>query len=480
MKKLLLLVFIILWGGMGLQSQSMWEWTDPAPLTDSLTDNTNADLFFTWNENALYLIWEKATDSTASSIFMDNILDTVGPIEVIADSAVHYRNPRVMYAEDSQNPEHEFHILYESDQNGNLDIYYVTYKSDGTYSPPTALVNKPGDESHFSVGREVLWWDNFSYCRNAVAFIRNDSLLAINLMSEGQTVFWSEEIFIDTPVSDQPLITGKGYASTINYLKADTLEKHIFSSWCDQNGVWNEPEILYDSFDCRNPDNILHRDGLIWSSHKDTSWRIIHNSWYPGFYTYDFHNNVSFDPTAVGIAYGVEFIDGWVATPYKDNGVNEIFMTQDYSMEFSNFSNSGTENRNPNAFEGEPEFGVYYCWFDYLVWESYRNGHWQIWYTKVLQCAGSVQEGSESINVLSPYPNPFTNNINIEFNLMIQEKVTINIFDLMGKNLAKLTDQEYNQGTHQLRWDGSNLPAGVYLLKLTAGGTMFTTKVVKE
>ena len=484
MKTILFGIIISLLISVSVHSQGFWEWTDPLPLTDSLSDNTNPDLYLSggYGGDELIMVWEKSFDSTSIAIYFDNILDSNAAIEVLYDSLTKYTNPKIIDASTAQFPDYKFHILYETNQNGNLDIYYITYLIDGSFTVPTALINTNFDEIKFNVGRESFWWDSYAYNRNSVAFIRNDSLLVINQMQDGGVVFWGSEIFIDSPVNDRPLILGSGYASTINYLKSDSIEKHIFLTWSDQYGNWNEPEIFYDSTNCRNINNILHYNELIWSTYIDTSWRIMHDNWYTGYFIYNISNSTPFDPATVGIAYGVKstYIDGWVATPFPENYINEIYMNEwPGGDDFSNFSNSGTENRNPNTFEGEHYGGSYYCWYDYLVWESYRNGHWQIWTSKVIQCAGFIGEENVTESFLSIHPNPFTHETTLEFTLDTRSDVTIEIYDNRGMHISTIANRIYDQGEHQLRWDGEGLVAGIYIIKMIVGDMVYTSKVVK-
>ncbi|MEN8225791.1 MAG: hypothetical protein ABFS05_10575, partial [Bacteroidota bacterium] len=281
-----------------VKTQNFWEWTEPAALTDSISDNINADLYFNWDfgDDNVFMVWEKSFDSISTAIYFDNILDTNAPIAVISDSAIQYTNPRIINASNALYPDYQFHVLYETNQNGNIDIYCVTYLTDGSFTQAEAIVNTLSDELNFNVGVESLWWPGDEICKNVVAYIKNDSLFAIHQMQDGTEIYWSNEIFIDNPVNEMPLLSGICYGSKLRYLKADPIENHIFSSWCDHNGNWNIPEVFYDSTNCRNMNNILHRDGIIWSTYEDSVWKITHDNYYPGYYTYDISKSTPFDP----------------------------------------------------------------------------------------------------------------------------------------------------------------------------------------
>ena len=43
------------------------------------------------------------------------------------------------------------------------------------------------------------------------------------------------------------------------------------------------------------------------------------------------------------------------------------------------------------------------------------------------------------------------------------------VYDVMGREVARLVDQPMSAGTHAVTWDASGLPSGTYLYRLTAG-----------
>lgn len=66
------------------------------------------------------------------------------------------------------------------------------------------------------------------------------------------------------------------------------------------------------------------------------------------------------------------------------------------------------------------------------------------------------------------YPNPFNSSTIISYNLPKSEHVTIIIFDLLGKEIAKLIDKEMNAGMHTIVFAPQlyNLASGVYIYRL--------------
>jgi len=64
------------------------------------------------------------------------------------------------------------------------------------------------------------------------------------------------------------------------------------------------------------------------------------------------------------------------------------------------------------------------------------------------------------------YPNPFNPSTTIRFSLPQREEVTLKIFDYTGRELATLVNASLPAGGHQVAFDATNLPSGVYLYQI--------------
>jgi hypothetical protein len=71
-------------------------------------------------------------------------------------------------------------------------------------------------------------------------------------------------------------------------------------------------------------------------------------------------------------------------------------------------------------------------------------------------------------------PNPFSTKVIIRYQLFQVERVAIKIFDVTGKRIATITDQNQSAGMHSTAWDSGELSSGVYFCRFTAGGTTIT------
>ena len=72
------------------------------------------------------------------------------------------------------------------------------------------------------------------------------------------------------------------------------------------------------------------------------------------------------------------------------------------------------------------------------------------------------------------YPNPFNPDTQIRFHLARQGTVTLKVFDLLGREVARLASGEYARGSHAVRFDASALATGVYVSRLETEVQVFT------
>ncbi len=76
------------------------------------------------------------------------------------------------------------------------------------------------------------------------------------------------------------------------------------------------------------------------------------------------------------------------------------------------------------------------------------------------------------------YPNPFNPSTQISFNLPARAKVSLEIFDLMGRKVQTLISGDLPAGNHLQVWNATNFPSGVYFYRLRAGAFSETKKLI--
>ncbi|NBC01894.1 MAG: T9SS type A sorting domain-containing protein [Bacteroidetes bacterium] len=82
------------------------------------------------------------------------------------------------------------------------------------------------------------------------------------------------------------------------------------------------------------------------------------------------------------------------------------------------------------------------------------------------------------------YPNPSAGAVTIEFSLPEALPTQLEVFDVLGRQVARLHEGELGPGTHSLTWEGllphgSPAASGVYLVRLHAGGETRTKRLTR-
>lgn len=83
-----------------------------------------------------------------------------------------------------------------------------------------------------------------------------------------------------------------------------------------------------------------------------------------------------------------------------------------------------------------------------------------------------------SVRLHNNYPNPFNPSTTIEFEIPKRNKVTIKVYDILGKEVAVLVDKVVEAGVYRTFWDASDFSSGVYLYKLESSGFTQTKKML--
>ena len=76
------------------------------------------------------------------------------------------------------------------------------------------------------------------------------------------------------------------------------------------------------------------------------------------------------------------------------------------------------------------------------------------------------------------FPNPFNPNTTIRYDVKTKGDVEMKIFDLLGREVVTLVNENQTPGTYEVVFDASSLPSGVYFYKLQAGDFIETRKMV--
>ena len=94
---------------------------------------------------------------------------------------------------------------------------------------------------------------------------------------------------------------------------------------------------------------------------------------------------------------------------------------------------------------------------------------------------GILDNGSDvpnSFGLAQNYPNPFNPVTTIGYSLPKQTRVTLRIYDVLGRELATLVNETQSPGRKSVEFDAGTLSSGVYYYRLEAGNYIETKKLI--
>lgn len=155
-------------------------------------------------------------------------------------------------------------------------------------------------------------------------------------------------------------------------------------------------------------------------------------------------------------------------------------------------------NKDGKIFAGganaSSDYGVYYSENNGVSWTYIKNGYRMIDNQAKLQSLFAASDGHlfagtnvglfrsvekttgivqttvntpKEFSLDQNYPNPFNPGTNIRFSIPKSAYVTLKVFDVLGKEVAQLVNENLNAGTYNYNFEASKLSSGVYLYRIT-------------
>jgi hypothetical protein len=67
------------------------------------------------------------------------------------------------------------------------------------------------------------------------------------------------------------------------------------------------------------------------------------------------------------------------------------------------------------------------------------------------------------------YPNPFNSTTRICFQISRRAQMILKVYDIVGREVATLLDEVKQAGEHEVEWNASDQPSGVYFCRFASG-----------
>jgi hypothetical protein len=134
------------------------------------------------------------------------------------------------------------------------------------------------------------------------------------------------------------------------------------------------------------------------------------------------------------------------------------------------------------SISGFPLGDLYRWWPEkYAEWEAQKESEWDRIMTwldtgvdpedpvSVREIAGGEIPGDFRLG--QNYPNPFNPTTKIEYSVPVGSEVTLQVFNVLGQEVATLFNGYQEAGNYLATFDGTGLPSGVYIYRLQSGST---------
>lgn len=86
--------------------------------------------------------------------------------------------------------------------------------------------------------------------------------------------------------------------------------------------------------------------------------------------------------------------------------------------------------------------------------------------------------GKKTFELKQNYPNPFNPSTSISYAIVERQFVSLKVFDILGREVTSLINEEKPAGQYNVRFNAANIPSGVYFYKLQAGSNVQTKKMI--
>lgn len=175
----------------------------------------------------------------------------------------------------------------------------------------------------------------------------------------------------------------------------------------------------------------------------------------------------------------------------KERGaIYTVFLdSNSYSKGFQKFSNSSSyingslDNQDHFGcgidFVSSPSSNVYNVVVGASLDDDGATNSGAVYMITLKNHTTSLAENSTGSINLQVYPNPFSNDLNVNYNLPASSQVSIKINDIAGK-LIYQSEKIETSGYHQMRINNLPIKTGVYFMTLTAGDQSNVIKLIKN
>ena len=384
-------------------------------------------------------------------------------------------------------------LVWQSRKNGNLDIYFSKYDQ-AVWSEPQPIAMLPGDDMFPHIAQTE------GYC---VTWENHGTIL----FSEYDGTSWSSPVMV-SEVGDSlnhvPRLGRIYYSSALRpvivweRVKYPDTARAVICSY-RLGATWSAPDTLVHFGDNRNPRFFKYEFGttvqwekIVEGTHLAYSGdgNIVTNklrlsSVSPLTFFPDFQRNVSVNGFMIIVLTNPP-PSGWYAvSTWESQGSSVDSIGAAIGPFVSTSQKLGAAgalaNRNPDVSQGTTIISSSYSVRFWVVWEANVSGRWQLFGSNAIVVVADAEENNQepvSFRLYQNYPNPFNPTTVIKYQVPHSGLVSLKVFDVLGREVATLVDEEKEAGDYLVDFNAGMLPSGVYFYRLTTANSSATNKML--
>jgi hypothetical protein len=456
-----------------LMSSNVYDYRNPKVFSDG-----------TFLAGANFFVYEKWNGNTCNIAVRRFYYDSLGTEVMITNDA----------GKQNINPHFDYSLthgilVWQSNVSGNWDVHYSFY-SGGIWTARAVLAGTSADET------TPVIYNNFTYpVQYNFSFLTfkrgNDIILKVR---KTQTDEWFADTNVTFSIANEcfsPVFSQGSMGGTyrLNYLKKIS-------------GTVNR--ICYNVFSVNNTSGMvtLSSEAEMYQPNSQNNLHYMPCTREPGF-EYD----------TLGGTHTMNF-NKYILS-YQQSGININFetgqsgpVTNSPNWYYGLFAMNNKRNdsssiklvKNPSSYPSSGYWKSFYLGDDsvttrigvspliekisldlykiYVVWEKMLNGKSAFYYaymTESIGNAGNVPTVPEDFRIEN-YPNPFNSRTNVLYELNRREYVTVSVFDVTGREVARLAEGMRAPGVYRVNFESAGLSTGVYYCRMKTGNF---SKVVK-
>ncbi len=430
--------------------------------------------FISGNAPVVYEKWDSLTCNIA---FRFLCFDSLSP-EIMITNTPGKRNINPSFAQNM--------VVWQSDVNGNWDIYYSLYNS-GVWSPPVRLTDSPLDDTEPVIYNNNTSPEQYNYYYFAYKQGPDIRFRAYKTF----TSTWYPDTNVTLSISNicsKPFMrqgnTGGSHNLIFSFMVNDTInriyEKKFYDNYSTTAITFDSGFAYYQPKSQQNPhmlnENIVYEYDTLGTVHTINVYRELYTNQLQG---------KNFNAAGSNWNFITDNYSWWYVTAFaclnKRNDSSSVKVTKNLSNYYpgTNVWKSfylGNESVNSKIYVS-PGIPVWNQnkYKIYALWEKQLNGKSAIFSTWMTDIIGSVLNPySENLPVMfrvtDNYPNPFNSTTN--FNILINKVTSIyfELFDAAGRKLKESVIYYKNPGSYIFSFNELSLSSGVYYFRFSSNG----------